>query len=282
MTRDELTPIFDKIHPLPEVAVRVLGAVDRDDATVDDLADLIRQDPLLDAACLRVANSPLMGVRHTIDSVERAIALLGRRALTKLVITACAGDTLQGGGDGYRLEHCDLFRHGLAAAVASELVTGQLKEANPGLLYSACLLQDIGKIALDAWVAERGMELHELMDDEVPFPEAERLAFGVDHATVGGWLAESWAFPAPLVEAITYHHHPERAADPTVARVVQLCDLLCLMQGIGCGTDGLAYQVPDHLLADLQLTPHAVSAISIDLAARLTEIDALAAESVAP
>jgi len=282
MTRDELTPIFDKIHPLPEVAVRVLGAVDRDDTTVDDLAGLIRRDPLLDAACLRVANSPLMGIRYTIDSVERAIALLGRRALTKLIITACAGDTLQGGGAGYRLERCDLFRHGLAAAVASELVAGRLHVANPGLVYSACLLQDIGKIALDTWVAEQGIALHELMDDEVPFPEAERLAFGVDHATVGGWLAESWAFPTPLVEAITHHHHPERAADPTVARIVQLCDLLCLMQGIGCGADGLAYQVPDHLLEDLGLTAHDVSALAIDLATRLQEIDALATESVAP
>ncbi len=282
MTRDELTPIFDKIHPLPEVAVRVLGAVDRDDTTVDSLASLIRQDPLLDAACLRVANSPLMGVRHTIDSVERAIALLGRRALTKLVVTACAGDTLQGGGDGYRLERCDLFRHGLAAAVASELVVGRLTIANPGLVYSACLLQDIGKIALDAWVAERGEALHELIDDDIPFPEAEQLAFGIDHATAGGWLAESWAFPAPLVEAIACHHHPERAADPTVARIVQLCDLLCLMQGIGCGADGLAYQVPDHLLANLGISSNEVGDLSVDLAMRLVEIDSLASESITP
>ncbi len=282
MTRAELAPIFEQIHPLPEVAVRLLAAVDRDDTTVDDLATLIRQDPLLHAACLRVANSPLMGVRHTIDSVERAIALLGRRALAKLVITACAGDTLQGGSAGYRLERCDLFRHGLAAALIGERLASRLGVANPGLLYSACLLQDIGKIALDAWVAEQGGALHDLVADEVPFPEAERLAFGVDHATVGGWLAESWSFPPALVEAIACHHHPERASDPTVPRIVQLCDLLSLMQGIGCGADGLAYEVPDHLLDVLGLDASEVSELAIDLATSLGEIDALAAESVTP
>jgi len=122
--------------------------------------------------------------------------------------------------------------------------------------------------------------LHHLVQDDVPFPEAERLAFGVDHATVGGWLAESWSFPAPLVEAISCHHHPERAGDPTVPRIVQLCDLICLMQGIGCGADGLAYEVPEHLLEVLGLDAGEVSLLAIDLATSLEEIDALAAESV--
>ncbi len=281
MTRADLTPIFEQIHPLPEAAVRVLGAVDCDDTTVDDLAHLIRQDPLLHAACLRVANSPLMGVRYTIDSVERAIALLGRSALTKLVVTACAGDTLQGGGASHHIECAGLFRHGLATAVTSELVGHYCDVPNPGLLYSACLLQDIGKLALDGWLAENAADLLRLVDDESPFPEAEQLAFGVNHATVGGWLAESWSFPAPLTEAIACHHHPEQSTSPTVARIIQLCDLICLTQGIGCAPGGLIYQIPDDLLTELDLTIDEVGAISVDLAAHLEEIDTLVSDSVA-
>ncbi len=280
MRREELTPYFERVRPLPEVAVRVLALADDEATNVAHLARLLQRDPLLHAACLRVANSPLMGLRQKVESVERAVALLGRRAIVKLVVTACAGDTLRGGTQGYLLQTADLFRHGLAAAAASELVARRLGAENPGLLYSACLLQDIGKIVLDAWVAEQGASLHHLVEDEVPFPEAERLCFGVDHATVGGWLAESWGFPEPLVEAIAHHHHPERASDPTPARVVQLCDLLCLMEGIGCGADGLAYAAPAALLDHLGLDHRELGELALALAERLPEVEAVVAEVV--
>ena len=37
---------------------------------------------------------------------------------------------------------------------------------------------------------------------------AEAEVIGVDHATMGSWLAQKWELPSVLVESITYHHRP--------------------------------------------------------------------------
>jgi HD-like signal output (HDOD) protein len=281
MTRADLLPIFETIKPLPQVAVRILSAVDDEHVATEELAALVRHDVALHARVLRVANSALYGLRTAVDSVDRAIALLGRRTLTKLVLGACAGDTLQGGERGYLLDHGALFRHGMAAGVTSELLVRYITPPNPGLLYSACLLQDLGKIALDEWVASEASGLAHLVSEGVTFVEAESRILGVDHAEVGAWLAEAWAFPQPLVDAIRYHHDPEHAADPTAPRIVQFCDALCLMAGIGCGCDGLAYTVGPDLADQLGITEHHICAIAIGLAERLGELDQLLGETFA-
>jgi HD-like signal output (HDOD) protein len=280
MTRDELLPIFEKIKPLPQMALRILSAADNEDVSTSELAKLVRHDVALHAQLLKVANSALYGLRTSVDSVDRAIALLGRRTLVKLVVSACAGDTLQGGERGYLLDHGALFRRGMATGVTSELLDKYITLDNPGLVYSACLLQDLGKIALDEWVASEASGLAHLVAEGVTFVEAEQRVLGIDHATAGSWLAEAWGFPPALVEAIRYHHHPEQAEDPTIPRIVQFCDALCLMAGVGCGCDGLAYAVESDLVTKIGLTAPQVQELTIGLVERLAELDQLLNETL--
>jgi len=280
MTRDDLLPIFDKIKPLPQVALRIIAAADDAHVSTDELANLVRRDVALHAQVLKVANSALYGLRTAVDSVDRAIAMLGRRTLVKLVVSACAGETLQGGEHGYLLDHGALFRHGMAAGVTSELLGKHVTLPNPGIVYSACLLQNLGKVALDEWVAAEASDLLERIAGGETFVAAEQQILGVDHATAGGWLAEAWGFPEALVAAIRYHHDPEQAEDPEIPRVVQFCDALCLMAGIGCGCDGLAYAVEGDLAAKIGVTEAQVQELSIGLIERLTELDQLLNETL--
>jgi HD-like signal output (HDOD) protein len=70
--------------------------------------------------------------------------------------------------------------------------------------------------------------------------------FGVDHAAVGGWLAERWNLPLTIAAPIAYHHQPD-LADPQqweVSAIVQLADILARNAGIGTGGDNLV-PLPD-------------------------------------
>lgn len=60
---------------------------------------------------------------------------------------------------------------------------------------------------------------------------AERLQFGVDHADVGGVVAEHWHFAPEIVAAIANHHSPQAAS----ARC--LGDLLHVADNIAHGLD---------------------------------------------
>jgi len=57
--------------------------------------------------------------------------------------------------------------------------------------------------------------------------EAERVVLGLDHAEVGARLCERWSFPDVLVDAVRFHHEPERATcDPVLACFVHLGEQL--------------------------------------------------------
>lgn len=63
--------------------------------------------------------------------------------------------------------------------------------------------------------------------DTVDLCDAEKEKFGRSHAEVGGLLAENWSLPDTLVDAIRFHHCPERATvDPELTHIIYLADLL--------------------------------------------------------
>src|SRR5262245_42990140 len=61
----------------PEVAQRMLVAVNREEARVQDLAKLIARDQSLTAALLRLANSAFFALRTKVTSIPQAVTLLG-------------------------------------------------------------------------------------------------------------------------------------------------------------------------------------------------------------
>jgi HD-like signal output (HDOD) protein len=75
------------------------------------------------------------------------------------------------------------------------------------------------------------------------FLEAEEAVIGIDHAQLGAMAAEKWNFTPLLIDIIRNHHNPNRSTlDETAASIVYLADCICMMVGIGVGSDGLAYQ----------------------------------------
>jgi len=79
--------------------------------------------------------------------------------------------------------------------------------------------------------------------------ELERWLTGMNHAQLGGRIAEQWGLPSILVEAIACHHEPRLATiEPAVTLWVHLADAAALMMGVGLGEDGLNYELRDDLL----------------------------------
>ena len=109
--------------------------------------------------------------------------------------------------------------------------------------YAAGLLHDIGKVVMGQYMADtfdRAIDL--ARESSIPHDQAEREVFGVDHAEIGGALAESWELPPPLVDAIRHHHRPSDAKfAPKLTCLIHVVDLACLELGVGLGRDGLQY-----------------------------------------
>jgi HD-like signal output (HDOD) protein len=57
----------------------------------------------------------------------------------------------------------------------------------------------------------------------------ENFSYGLNHADVGGLIAQKWNFPDQLVEGIKYHHEPLMASGPhrNIVFCVYLANAIC-------------------------------------------------------
>lgn len=87
----ELVRSCSAIFTLPEIYSHVRDVVDNPESSMDDLANAIKIDPAISARLLKVVNSPLYGFPKQIDSISRAVNMIGMQSVSDLVAATTIG-----------------------------------------------------------------------------------------------------------------------------------------------------------------------------------------------
>lgn len=235
------------VQPIPQIALKIARMAEEGDYDIAQVAGEIKQDQVISARIIAMSNSSFMGLRKKIDSIERALVVLGEKLILQMVLSVSLelyfSNTLQG----YSLCKGGLFKHAMGTAMVCEKLALYTGKAPTEVAYAAGLLHDIGKIVLDQYIAEAFPFFYRRTQmDRVDICRAEDEKLGITHPEVGGLLAENWSLPENLTEAIRHHHHPESAAKAgELTHLVYLADLLMTgfqaEQGLRClNTDNLS------------------------------------------
>ena len=233
------------IPAFPMTVQKVSELVSREDYAVADLVNLIKYDQAITANILKMSNAAYFGSRHKIKSIQEAVLYLGQQNLIRAVQTAGVSRFYRKVSGGYVSQARELWKHSVAVAMMSQILSQKIFRCDDSVLYTAALLHDIGKTFLGEYVQESFNKIENLVTNEgYSFLEAENKILGIDHAELGGMIAEHWHFPTEIRDAIAYHHRPDlldKSADH-ISWLVYLSDQLCLMIGVDGGVDGLAYK----------------------------------------
>jgi HD-like signal output (HDOD) protein len=248
---NELVQSCTSVFTLPEIYFRVRDVVDDPNSTMDDLAEVLKLDPAISARLLRIVNSPLYGFPKQIDTVTRAVNLLGTQAINDLVTATTIGRTFS--GMPIQLMDVSMFwRKSVLCALLAGKIAKSCGLEESERFFIAGLLRDIGHLVLYQTIPRRAQSaLVEAGYLETSLAEVEQSSIGCDFAEVGAELIRSWGMPVQIEQAIRCQLSPNDAGEFIIhASVVHLAGVVVDYEEIE----------PNRRPAALPFTPHAVTA----------------------
>lgn len=227
-----------ELASLPSVVMRAMEMLNSADTSASDIGEIIAEDPALTARLLKIVNSAFYGFPSRIDTVSRAITIIGTLELTDLIVGSSAIETFS------RLPNQlvnmqDFWEHSLYAGIVARLLSRYLRAPNTERCFIMGLLHDIGSLVLYRQEPDLARQALEKANREsLPLHLAEREMFGFDHGEVGAELMRSWNLPESFVETALHHHQPTTAERYRMeTAVVHLADVISGMaHSTGSGT----------------------------------------------
>jgi len=217
---------------LPEISLRVNELANDPDSTADDMAAVISQDPALVVRMLKIANSAYYGLSKEVDTITRAVAILGVNKIRDLVLSTSTSQAFDGiPNDLITMQ--DFWHHSLYCGLLAQILAKKSNKANAESIFIAGLLHDIGQLLMFNQLPEKSHESILLLmegTEELETYEAERHVFGFDHMQVGAELIKSWKLAPVLQECVEFHHEPQKAKEfPAEVALINIANAVAVM-----------------------------------------------------
>ncbi len=238
----DLLASAERLGGLPVTVSRLAGIVSNPGHDLREIVEAVSLDQALTASLLRRANSAALGARFQIKTVRDAAMWLGSGSLLSLALATKVSKRLSEPIPAYGLAEGQLWKQSVAASLAAEVIRAQALADVPPEAPTAALLHDFGKVVLAQHFGPRVLSMiaQAAEADHLGLLEAEQKVFGVNHADIGGLVAQQWKLPHTIVEAIVHHHHTGAHPSP-VSATVSLAHAMVpeVLAEVGVGDDGL-------------------------------------------
>lgn len=220
---------IEDLRVFPPAAGRVLYVAQNPASSLRDMEDAVGTDPVLAAKVVELSNSAMYGREHRVDTLARAIQVLGFDT-TRDTAIALALSVIGQQADA-RWAH--LWQHATRSARAARHLAPFVAPAIGRSAFLCSLLHDIGR-QLMAVIDPDGLERVVASEaaGHTDVAGLERAVFGIDHASLSAACLELWNFRDELVDAVAKHHLPlGQLMDPDERQrvaLLQLADALAL------------------------------------------------------
>jgi len=219
-SRADISRVIDRLPVFPRAAREVVRQVSNPEVGPRELEDVASLDPVLAGRLIQTANSAYYSPRQPIGTVFDAVSYIGTETARRVLLAAAIR------GNFSSPQAHQIWNHSLDIAQTAELVAihGGAK-VEPAQAFLAGLIHDIGRLAFAMMPLAFQERYQRLTDAGCPLAEVEMCLAGRTHAEVGAETLTQWKFPLEIVEAVRWHHRPERSSPP-LASLLYLAEFL--------------------------------------------------------
>ena len=225
-----------KLPELPSIVFELNEAVADPMASANDVAEVVYKSPSLTALLLKIANSAFYGFPAKIDSISRALTLIGFRQITNLALGISIISSFK--DISKAIVDKEMFlKHSLACGLISRILSAYMNIVQTEQMFVSGLLHDIGRLILYKYFPDESKLFITLAkkSDESLY-RIERSHIGCSHAQVGKNLLKSWNFPFVFENNVCFHHSPSDAPDQKKATIIHIADIIA--NGLALGASG--------------------------------------------
>lgn len=239
----DLLKDYTQVSSLSTIYTRLNEAINSPKASMLDIGKIIRDDPGLTARLLRIVNSAFYSFPSKIDTVTRAVVIVGLQQVRDLTMATSIVNLFKGIPE-HLVSMESFWRHSIACGVAARILATYRRETNVERFFVAGMLHDIGRVIINTKIPDQAREtiLRCESSGELLYM-VEREVIGFDHAAVGQALLQSWNLPHSLQEVVAYHHNPCGARRfPIETAIIHVADIIA--HAMQFGTSGERFVPP--------------------------------------
>ena len=209
MDEQQILKQLDKIKDIPTLPTIVFELnkhLANPETSIAKVSETIERDQAMALKILKLVNSAFYGFKSRVSDVRNAVVLLGFNAVRNAIVSVSIINALPKNLLFQDFEMNAFWKHSLAVAVTSKNIAQKGGVESPDNCFVGGLLHDVGKVIMAQYFQELFVKVWTYMQNEcLSFHEAEQHELPVDHAKIGAHLAERWALPQGLIDAIRWH-----------------------------------------------------------------------------
>lgn len=199
------------VPTLSQVSLRLVKLLNKENASLNELSEIIKFDQSLAERIVGVANSPFFGYPGRINSIEQALLMLGFNLAKSVALGVSIFHSFNIEPKNLK----NLWAHSYAVAVLAEMFCKNVPVSNRNVCFLSGLLHDIGRIVLFKHYSgdkfrETHAQLNMLHGEDLEAAEIQN--FGCTHSQAGEWFLEQLSFPDEIVSSVHNHHSLDQEA----------------------------------------------------------------------
>jgi putative nucleotidyltransferase with HDIG domain len=245
-----------QVPTLPIMVQKILDIAQDDNTSAKSLGEVVHKDQAITNKILKLSNSAYFGLATKVDSIPRAIALIGFNEVVGMAIGMNVFSQFESDNKGLPLDMRQLWIHAIGSATAARLIAQTVAPADENLIFLAGLMHDIGKVIFTIYFPdEYGPVIKNAQEHQVPLFKKEKELLGLDHTVLAKALMQKWNFPETIWAPIRYHHSSGRCPDHNRrdALIIELADFICHASFVG-NSGCTSVQMNENLLIELNLS----------------------------
>lgn len=224
----------------PQILSDLHAVLSSPGASISDVVDVISKDAGVSGMALRTVNSPIFGISNPVESIDRAVFVLGSSAVMNIVNCVCLRNEMMASTNipgKTKALLSKLWDCQMDMAIACSVVSSKLGVCATDKAYMVGLFHNVGAYLL--------LSKHEnypsVLVEKYRSPcgtlvAAENAAYDTNYAVIGYYVARAWRLPESVCSAIVSQHN-----------------FLHLLGAGGCKDDGVC-----QMIAVLKIAEHLI------------------------